>query len=334
MHHELRGRTQLPVEPRALESPIDVSPSVVVVGSLNLDLVIPVPHPPAPGETVLGGDILRTPGGKGANQAVAAARLGSRVAMVGCVGDDGTGLKLIESLEREGVDVSHVRAVPKTPSGIAMIWVDTNGENSIVVSPGANARMAASDVGRTAKLLRTAQVVLIQLEIPLDAVAEATALAQGKVVLNPAPAAYLPADLLERVDVLVPNRAELAALVDAGPLESSSDITAAARAITGPSAIIVTLGGEGALVIEDDTCTHVPAASVKAVDTTAAGDCFCGALADAIASGCPLEEAAQRAAAAAAISVTRSGAQASMPSRADLNRVPATNSQTGCVSVE
>jgi ribokinase len=293
-------------------------PSVVVVGSLNLDIVVPVPHHPSPGETVLGGVSFRNPGGKGANQAVAAARLGRRVAMVGNVGGDDAGGVLTESLEREGVDVANVRVRPDVPSGIALIAVDANGENSIVVSPGANNSVTAGDVRQAAAQLESADVVLLQLEIPMEAVAEAAALTRGKVVLNPAPAAPLPAAILEQVDILVPNRAELEALSGTDNLESMEDVVAAALGLNGPGAVVVTLGGDGAVAIQGEGWTHVEAPAVEVVDTTAAGDCFCGALAVALVDGRSLEDATRWATMAAAIATTRPGAQASMPFREDL----------------
>lgn len=294
------------------------SPSVVVVGSLNLDIVVPVPHHPSPGETVLGGVSFRNPGGKGANQAVAVARLGHRVAMVGSVGGDDAGRLLTEALEREGVDLANVRVRPGVPSGIALIAVDANGENSIVVSPGANNSVTAGDVREAVAKLESAEVVLLQLEIPMEAVAEAAALTRGKMVLNPAPAARVPAGILERVDVLVPNRAELAALSGRDHLDSMEDVVAAARALKGPRAVVVTLGSGGAVAIHDEGWTHVEAPAVEVVDTTAAGDCFCGALAVALVNGRSLEHATRWATRAAAIATTRRGAQASMPTREDL----------------
>jgi ribokinase len=294
------------------------SPSVVVVGSLNLDIVVPVPHHPSPGETVLGGVSFRNPGGKGANQAVAVARLGRPVAMVGSVGDDDAGRALVTSLEREGVDVTNVLKRSEVPSGLALIAVDGKGENSIVVSPGANNSLTTTDVRSVAAQLGSADVVLLQLEIPMEAVAEAATLTRGNVVLNPAPAEQVPAAVLERVDILVPNRAELAILSGADRVESIRDVVAAARGLRGPRAVVATLGSDGAVVIQDDRWTHVEAPSVKVVDTTAAGDCFCGALAVALVDDRALEDAARWATAAAAIATTRPGAQTSMPYRSDL----------------
>jgi ribokinase len=302
------------------EPPADENPSVVVVGSLNLDIVVPVPHHPAPGETVLGGDSYRNPGGKGANQAVAAARLGQRVAMVGRVGDDEAGALLVISLEHEGVDAGAVKTTTGVPSGIALIAVDEHGENTIVVSPGANGRVSASDVSAAAPLLVAANIVLLQLEIPIEAIEEAAKLAQGRVILNPAPAATLPLEVLERVDVLVPNRTELARLTKRAKPGGMEELVDAARSLRGPGAVVVTLGELGALVIEKGRSTHVPVVSVEAVDTTAAGDCFCAALADSLARGSALEDAARWGTRAAAIAITRKGAQASLPRRDEVER--------------
>jgi ribokinase len=287
-------------------------PTVVVVGSLNLDLVVRVDRLPGPGETVSGGDVFRNPGGKGANQAVAAARLGRRVAMVGRVGDDDAGRELLASLEADGVDTAHVRAVDGVPSGAAFIAVSDDGENQIVVSPGANARLGPDDVAAAGAALRAAAVTLVQLEVPLAAVAAATRAAGGRLVLNPAPVRALPAELLGEVDVLVPNRMELARLADA-PVPATVAEAAALAARLPTRAVVVTLGADGALLVEDGDAGHVPAVPVRPVDTTAAGDAFCGGLADALAGGAALQDAARWAVRVAAAACTRPGAQASLP---------------------
>jgi ribokinase len=281
--------------------------TIAVVGSVNLDIVIGVERHPAPGETVLGGDRTDLPGGKGANQAVAAARLGRRVSIVGRVGADAAGRGLRDGLRAEGVDVEHLREDPDAPSGVALIAVAPDGENTIIVSPGANGRVGPEDVQGASGLLGEAAVTLLQLEIPEDAVRAAAHAAGGTLVLNPAPARELDGDVLERVDVLVPNRGELELL--AGP----GDPADAARRLAGPRAVVVTLGADGALVVDGDHVEHVRAHPVEVVDTTGAGDAFCGALADALARGALLTEAARWGVAAAALSVTRSGAQEGMP---------------------
>jgi ribokinase len=296
-------------------------PEVAVVGSLNLDLVVRVARLPGPGETVSGDDVFRNPGGKGANQAVAAARLGRRVAMVGRVGDDDAGRELLGSLEADAVDTTQVRVVAGVPSGIALITVSEDGENQIVVSPGANARLTPDDVGQAGAALGAAAVTLLQLEVPLEAVAAAARAAGGTVVLNPAPVRALPEELVAEVDVLVPNRVELAQL--AGGAEPGTVAEATRLAGRLPArAVVVTLGADGCLVIEGGDTTHVPAVPVRAVDTTAAGDAFCGGLADALAGGATLEDAARRAVRVAAAACLRPGAQASLPTPGDLQALP------------
>jgi len=290
-------------------------PDIVVVGSANVDLVVPVDRLPAPGQTVLGRDHLRVAGGKGANQAVAAARLGCRVAMIGRVGDDDHGRQLLASLDEAGVDRSLVRLTPQTPSGIALITVDDAGENTIAVSPGANARLTAADVTDGAAVLRGAAVTLVQLEIDQEAVAAAVELAGGIVVLNPAPATVLADRVLRGVDVLVPNRSELAKLAGVAEPGDLAGSLAAARRLPGDAAVVVTLGSEGALVIDGDHVVHVPALEVDAVDATGAGDAFCGALADGLARGLTLERAVRWAVEVAGRSTTGWGAQPAMPTR-------------------
>ncbi|MEP9363880.1 ribokinase [Nocardioides sp. CN2-186] len=276
----------------------------MVVGSVNVDRRIGVPTLPAPGETVLATTVEQLSGGKGANQAVASARLGRRTAIVGAVGDDEHGGWLRDRLTDEGVDTEHLLVVPGE-SGVALVFVDPAGENSIVVTPGANAGLTATAVGTAADVLRSAAAVLVQCEIPVAAVAEAVRLAGGLVVLNPAPAVSLPDDLWARVDVVVPNRGELALLTG---LDPDADLVTMARALP-CDRVVVTLGGDGALVVDGDHVEAVPAPVVEVVDTTGAGDCFCAALADALVGGASLVEGTRRAVEAAALSVQRVGAQ-------------------------
>ena len=295
-------------------------PQLVVVGSTNLDIVVPVRHIPRPGETVVGDDHFRAPGGKGSNQAVACARLGGSTAFVGCIGDDDAGRTLLASLEGAGVDTTNVDLIADTPSGIALIVVDDEGENTVTVSPGANRHLRADRL--PLPLLAAAAAVLIQLEIPLATAIRAAQLARGIVVLNPAPGRELPDELLRHVDVLVPNRSELATL--SGRDEEPDDleqIAALARALPGPAQVVVTLGTDGALVVEDDRVVHVPAHRASAVDATGAGDTFCGALSVALVEGEDLVTAARWAVAAAALSVTVRGAQPSMPHRAAVEQL-------------
>ncbi|MEY9843753.1 ribokinase [Streptacidiphilus sp. MAP5-3] len=295
-------------------------PKIAVVGSLNLDLVVPVARHPLPGETVLGGDLAEHPGGKGANQAVAAARLGSAVAMLGRVGADDAGARMRGALEREGVDVTRVEPVDGLSTGRALIAVDElTGENSIIVSPGANNALAPEHCAAEGSLLRDATVTLLQHEIPPETVAAAARLAGGLVLLNPAPARELSVDLLHMVDLLVPNRAELAALVG-HPLADLHAVADAARQLRGPAAVVVTLGAEGALLCEDGAVLLVPPHPVRPLDTTAAGDAFCGALAAGLVEGRELHEAVRRANVAAALSTTFAGAQPSLPTREELAR--------------
>jgi ribokinase len=282
---------------------------IALVGSINLDVVVGVERHPAPGETVIGGDRQELPGGKGANQAVAAARLGAVVAFVGRVGADDAGRRLRDGLAAEGVDVAHVRVDPDAPTGIALIAVDGAGENTIVVSPGANAHVGAGDVESARDVLAGAAVTLLQHEVPVSAVDAAIAAAGGTVVLNPAPARAL----AREVDVLVPNRGELGRLArrDGDPVDL-------ARGLEHARAVVVTLGSEGVLVVEGQRAERIEAPRVNAVDTTGAGDAFCGALAQALADGADLVEAARWAVRVAAVSVTRVGAQSAMPRREDV----------------
>lgn len=289
------------------------TPDAVVVGSVNADQRIEVGTLPLPGETVLGGPVASLPGGKGANQAVALARLGRRVAMVGAVGSDTVGARLLGDLEAEGVDVTHLRSV-EGPSGQAVVLVDPHGENCIVVSPGANDQMDADGVRAARDVLAPAAVVLAQLEIPVDAVREAARLTTGTFILNPAPAGPVPEDLWTDVDVVVPNRGELARLCGAVLPHSAEDIVRLARALP-CDRVVVTLGSRGAVVVDGPDVTVVPAPAVAAVDTTGAGDCFCGALADGLAGGLGLAGAAAFAVRAAALSVLQAGARTSMPTR-------------------
>jgi len=297
---------------------------VCVVGSANLDIVVPVPHHPVAGETVLGGDHLRVGGGKGANQAVAAARLGRSVAFVGCVGDDPTGVELRSALLAVGIDVSLLRTVRDTPSGIALIAVGRDGDNSIVVSPGANSRLNEQDIEAAAAALQGAKVTLLQLEVPVEAVTEAAESAGGIVVLNPAPALPLTSRLLESVDVLVPNETELALLTGNSVATTFDEIVDQARLL--PAArTVVTLGAQGALLVDETEMHHQPAPTVSAVDTTGAGDAFCGALADVLAEGGSLVDAMAWGVMVGAATTLRLGAQSSLPTAgevADLLQLP------------
>ncbi len=290
---------------------------VCVVGSCNLDLTFRVARLPRPGETVAAHALAQGFGGKGANQAVAAARLGARVSLVGRVGDDGVGRQYREHLAAEGVDPTFVHADPHQPTGTASIYVDAAGENSIVVALAANGAVSPADVIAAADAIQRADVLLCQLETPLDVVLEALRVARAagvRTVLNPAPAAELPDELLRLCDVCVPNETELQRLTGQPAGE------AAARALQrrGPASVVVTLGAAGALAL-DAAADHVPGLRVDAVDPTGAGDVFTAALAVALAEGSALRAAVGRANVAAALSVTRPGAQVAAPMRAEVD---------------
>jgi ribokinase len=292
---------------------VDISPTsdVIVVGSINRDLTVFAPHHPAPGETVLGTGHFNGAGGKGANQAVAAARLGASCAMIGRVGDDDQGRFLVTTLIDAGVDTTAVETDSDAPTGLAVITLDARGENAIVVSPGANQLLRPEQVRRHADRLTGAKVCLAQLEVPVESVIEAARSCSGLFVLNLAPALPVPDELLQQTDVLVVNRSELASLT------GSEDPTSVTR-IEGPGAVVVTLGGEGALFSEGDRVGRFPAPDVDVVDTTGAGDAFCGALAAAFAREHDLPEAVRWAVAAGALATTRPGAQTSMPTFDDV----------------
>jgi len=290
---------------------------VVVVGSLNMDLVVSAPRLPDPGETLLGGGFSTVPGGKGANQAVAAARLGARAAMIGCVGDDAFGRQLRSGLEADDVDVSAVRMVPGRSSGVALIVVDDGGRNGIVVVSGANAELAPEDIDRQARLIASARVVTLQLETPLATVERAALVAkqQGKIlVLNPAPAQPLPQAVIRCADFLVPNEIEAAILTGlrVESIESATEVARRLR-IQGAANVLVTLGERGVVAVTDAGVQHFPARRVQAVDSTGAGDTFIGGFSAALAAGRTVTDAIAFAQAAAAISVTRPGAQPSIP---------------------
>jgi len=301
-------------------------PHIVVVGSLNMDLVVRTPHMPAPGETVLGDDFQTIPGGKGANQAVAAARQGARVSMVGRVGQDAFGRALLDNLQAEGIDVSHVLVDDVAPSGVALITVDDSGQNSIVVASGANWRLTVEDAEKALAEIGAFDVLVMQLESPLLVVEAAARLAReqgARVVLNPAPAQALPTDLLALVDVLIPNESETSLLTGL-PVETVSQAEDAAQALLdqGVGAVVLTLGSRGSLVIEPGRkAAHLSPHTVEVVDTTAAGDAFVAGFATRWAEGANLVEAARWGNAAGALAVTKMGAQPSAPSRVDVERL-------------
>ncbi len=288
--------------------------SVVVVGSLNMDLVVAVERHPKPGETVIGGDLERFPGGKGANQAVAAARLGARVRMVGRVGADAYGAELKRGLEAEGIETADVAEV-EAPTGVALISVSAGGQNAIVVSPGANARLRPGDLNP--EPFAEAGVVVLQLETPLETAQRAAELgraAGARVLLNAAPARALPAGLLDATDVLVVNEFEAALVAGAAEPEEPEAALALARELARRAPVaVVTLGARGLVWAGAGGEGVRPAFEVDPVDTTAAGDAFVGGLAAALAAGEPLERALDYGSAAGALAVTRPGAQPSLP---------------------
>lgn len=295
---------------------------ILVVGSINMDLAVRCPHIPAPGETILGNSLVESPGGKGANQAVAAARLGGAVAMCGCVGADAYGQALRRSLERDGVGAARV-AERGERSGVALIEVAEHGENSIVVIPGANLLVTPEDVAAALDAMPEAEVLLLQLEIPLITVQAAARLARARgvqVLLDPAPAQPLPDELLSEVDVLLPNQGEAGALAGMPVVMQAEAIEAGRRLrARGARVVVVKLGAEGAMILTGQGEQHIPGLQVDAIDTTAAGDCLAGALAVALVEGRPLPEALAFANTAAALSTTRRGAQEAMPARPDVD---------------
>jgi ribokinase len=299
---------------------------IVVIGSLNMDLVVKTERMPSPGETLAGSGFRTIPGGKGANQAAAMARLGGRVSMVGRVGADAFGRELVDNLAAQGVDTRHVRADSEAPTGIAMIVVDRDGENSIILAPGANGRVSRADVDAGEGLIREAQAVVLQFEIPLEAVAYAMEVAARHavpVVLNPAPAYPISGDLLSRVSYLILNESEARLLTGVQVQDVASGYHAASLLRDrGVGVVILTLGERGALLVVETSTgggqRHIPTRSVNVVDTTAAGDAFVGGFCISLIQRLDLEAAVRFAAAAGTLAVTRFGAQTSLPDRAEV----------------
>jgi ribokinase len=299
---------------------------IVVVGSINLDLVAATQRIPIAGETVSGLTFRTFPGGKGANQAVAAARLGGSVSMIGKVGDDAFGEQLLQSLQESEVDTEAVECV-RGSSGVALITTDASGQNAITVVPGANAYVSPADLDRNIGLIRSAGILLTQLEIPLETVESLAAIAAQEripLILDPAPARCLPQSLLKCIDWLTPNETETCLLLGHAPQELFDDLVEdAANALlaSGCRNVILKLGSRGCYVaLANGTQQLLPAYEVNAIDTTAAGDAFNGALAVALLSGLDPLESASWASAVAAISVTRAGAQPSMPTAIEVDR--------------
>ncbi len=295
---------------------------IVVVGSLNIDLVVRADRMPAPGETIRGHGFHTIPGGKGANQAAAISLLGGQVAMVGHVGDDAFGPQLVGNLQARGVDTRYVSALTDVATGTALIIVDGQGENSIVIAAGANALVSPQDIDDCDDLLRQAEYLVLQCEIPLETVSYAVQKASRygiRVVLNPAPACDLPHELLRGVDYLVPNESE-AEYLSGQKVRDVDTARWAAHQLhaQGVPAVIITLGDQGALVLTGDETFQMPAPRVRVVDTTAAGDAFVGGLVVSLSRGLSLREAVRYAACAGAVAVTRFGAQTSLPTHAEV----------------
>lgn len=299
------------------------APRVTVLGSINMDLVVRCKHLPMPGETLTAGSLSEVPGGKGANQAVAAARSGGRVTMISSVGDDGFGPKLLQNLIDQNVDCDQVSVVAGSESGIAIVAVEESGENSILVVPGANGRISAEQVSAAADTIRNSDVLMIQLEIPLDAVLEGVRIAKSagiRVILDPAPARPLPDELFD-VDLICPNETE-AALISGQTLNSIEDAAVVAQSLRekGARAVAITLGAEGTMLCDEHGADLIPSINTQAKDTTAAGDAFAGALAVRWIEGGDLRQAVRWANVAGALAASAMGAQPSLPKREQIER--------------
>ena len=297
---------------------------IVVIGSSNTDMIVKTPHLPRPGETVLGGTFSTAAGGKGANQAVACAKAGGKVTFVARVGQDMFGDRALQGFRQNGINIDHVISDTAAPSGVALIVVDDQGENCIAVASGANLNLTVEDLQAAQSAIDSAGIVLMQLEIPLEVVTAAARMAavqQIKVILNPAPAQALSDELLQHITILTPNETEARMLTDI-EVKNESSALQAAQALTekGVESVIITLGSAGAYVYSEDFKGMVSGFKVDPVDTTAAGDTFNGTLAVALAEGNTLKQAVSFANAAAALSVTRLGAQPSAPDRVTIER--------------
>lgn len=296
--------------------------SIIVVGSANTDMVIKTNNFPLPGETILGGEFFMFPGGKGANQAVSASRLGGKVTFIAKVGDDVFGKQALQQFKQEGICTDYIVSDTKHPSGVALITVDGKGENTIVVAQGSNGTLSPDDLRQAEREFEQAEILLMQLEIPMQTVMHAAKLANlhgKKVILNPAPATPLPAELFSNIYIITPNKSETETLTGI-KITTMESVEAAAQKIRdmGVTHVVITLGAEGAYILNKDGGRHIATPRVKAIDSTAAGDVFNGALAVAISEGQELNQAVLFANRAAALSVTKMGAQASAPFRIEL----------------
>lgn len=299
---------------------------IAVIGSLNMDLVVRVPRLPEPGETIISSEDLQIiPGGKGANQAFCSAKLGAEVSMTGRVGDDAFGEQLVANLKKTGVDTRNIIRDTEASTGIAMIVVEEGGQNSIVVSPGANGQVGFSDISKAEAVILSAGLILLQLEIPLPAVIEAARFAKKhevKVVLNPAPAQKLPDELLSLTDILIPNEMEAAMLSECNVGTDNGIRQAAAKLHqSGVKTIIMTRGSRGASLMSENEIVHFPAFPIEPVDTTGAGDAFVASFAVAFAEGHSIKESIRYGNAAGALASIKYGAQPSMPCREDLDKM-------------
>ena len=291
---------------------------VVVIGSANIDLVSSVASLPVPGETVLGNSFIKTPGGKGANQAVAASKLGGEVSFVGCIGSDQEGEILRSSLENANVNCDFLISRPEVSTGNAMIGVDAEGNNSIIVNSGANNALTQEDIVAAKEIVESAQVVLMQLEISTKCLEVAVEMASGIKILNPAPVVDISKKLLEKIDVLNPYRIELARLSNKESFENLDELEAAAKGL-GIQTVIVTLGSAGALLVSDKQTELISSPAVESVDTTGAGDAFCGSMAESLSRGLSFLESVEYSVTAGALSTTTYGAQISMPTRSEVD---------------
>lgn len=293
--------------------------TIVVLGSLNQDLVISASRVPNAGETLLATSHEYGFGGKGANQAVAAARLGGRVDFIGCVGMDQQGTDYLALLQREGIGTDHVGSSPTAPTGQAVVMLENGGQNRILVSPGSNSEVRTQEVDNARDLIEAARAVLAQLEVPVQSVEHAFKLGRGTRILNAAPAQNVPQSLLDVTDVLVVNESELASITGAPEPKNSDQAIAGAKQIRGPQAVVVTLGERGAVgCLATGETWYQPSLKVEAIDTTAAGDAFCGALAVALTNGDSLRDALTQATEVSALVVTKAGALSSLPYRQEL----------------
>lgn len=296
---------------------------IVVLGSLHTDLIIKVDSIPSLGETVLGKSFLRSPGGKGANQAVAAAKLGANVAMIGRIGSDFFGHELIKNMRRFGVNTEYMIEDESTYTGVALIMVDNKGNNIIAVASGADMNCCKDDVYLARRMIEETDVLLIQLEIPLSVVQYAIDLAYNygvRIILNPAPAQKLPNSLLKKIDILIPNESE-AEILSGMRIDNLSSAKNAAYKIldSGVNDVILTMGREGALMVNDDESVHVKRVDVKAIDTTGAGDAFCGAMAVTVSSGMDLVDAVRYSNIVGALTTRKIGAQEAMPTEREFD---------------